>query len=144
VGVQTDKPPTHYLTMWEVARFADVQTGSLSRWVKQWRLDTLTQTAPERGEGGSRQGYSIPAAYALVAQGWKLTQDKRIRQVMLRELPKNPVPWLVVVADQGVTCYSGEQASQEVAKILVGKQSGIPEQVSVFYLGEIPNPSESR
>ena len=138
MGDQTVKPPTHYLTMWEVARFADVQTGSLSRWVKQWRLDTLTHDGPVRGEGGSRQGYSIPAAYALVAQGWKLTTDKRIRQVMLDVLPADPRSWLVVVANRGIPCYSGEQAGREVAQILHDKQSGIPEEVSVFYLGEIP------
>jgi len=124
--------------MWEMSRELDVQNGTLSRWVKQWKLD-LSPLPPSQLGGKARgSGYNLPTEYTLVGRGWKLTTDKRVRELMLRILPTDPKPFLVVVADVGIACYDAEQATQEVARILASEAIGIPETVSVFHVGDPP------
>jgi hypothetical protein len=124
--------------MWEMALGLEVQNGTLSRWVRQWMKDGPNGDYSIKPADSRRAGYSLPVAYALVGRGWKLSGDKRIREVMLRVLPSDPKPWLVVVGNRGITCYSGVQASEEVANILASEEVGIPDRVTVFHLGDPP------
>lgn len=130
-------PTMKYFTMWKISNWLGVQPGTLSRWVNSWRLG--------RREGkvegvyivkGKSGGFNIPAPYALVAKGWTLTTDPHAREAMLVVLPTDPKPWVVVAGTIGYTCFTAEEASQKVTKVLTGE--GIPETVQVFHVGEVP------
>jgi hypothetical protein len=130
-------PDTKYTTMWAICKWAGVQPGTLSRWVNSWRLELGNPSIVRRGKGpGPTTGFSIPVAYTLVAKGWTMTKDPEAREAMLSVLPADPQPWVVTVGKVGYTCYTAEEASQEVTRILTGK--GIPESVQVFHVGEVP------
>lgn len=148
MGDHTDRPSTghltkemEYITMWEMSLDLGVQPATLSRWVKQWKLDLGTQP-PINKSRGKGSGYNLPTTYTLVGRGWKMTTDRQVREVMLRLLPQDPKPFLVIVEDQvavrGTTHYDAEQASQEVAKSLTSGGFGIGSSISVFHVGEPP------
>jgi hypothetical protein len=128
-------PDTRYVTQWELAMLLRMQPASLSRWVKQWQMglgiDPIVRTH-------GTTGYSIPINYVLVGRGWQQTKDEDSRQVLLQVLIENPKPWVVVVADQGVTCYTAEQASEVVQEIL--SRDEVPGAIRVYYVGEVPDP----
>lgn len=131
-------PDTVYVTAWEMSTILGLQPASLSRWLKEWRIGGVI---PIRRQGPQeRAGWSIPIVYALVGRGWLMTQEPEPREAMLNYLPLDPKPWIVTVGNQGVTCYTAEEASQEVTKVLTRIPHPYTQGViQVFYVGEVPD-----
>jgi transposase-like protein len=120
-----------YLTVYDLARALDEQPSTVARWVRRW-MDNDQRLAAGREPG---KGYKLPLAYLLVGRGWSLTEDPHFRAIMLRLLPDRPDNYLVVVGNQGWTCYSWDQARELAFELALGKPPEWHRVVTVFYLG---------
>jgi hypothetical protein len=118
-----------FVTTRELARYLGMHSETVWRWCRKW----FGPLPP--GRAGREMGYRIPPVYVKVARVWLLVEDAELRELARKALVNGGEQdnYVIVVAKEAFTCYSGEQVEERLRSLL---EAGSFQHMTIIYVGD--------